>query len=113
MTQYMTADEIDDDLRQRLIQTARRKVTVTYSELSPEAPRAIWPMLDQVNRYEVAEGRPMLTAVVVTKEARKPGIGFFTQARTLGRFDGNNWDDFWQRELQEVWDYWNDGKDSG
>ena len=101
------------DLRQRLIQVARRKATVTYSELSPSAPRAIGRKLDQIGSVELADGRPLLTAVVVTKETGKSGTGFFALAREWGRFDGNNWNAFWQQELQAVWDYWDDGPDQG
>ena len=98
------------DLRQRLIQVARRRETVTYGELCPSAPRAIGRKLDQIGSVELAEGRPLLTAAVVTKETGKSGAGFFALARAWGRFDGNNWDAFWRQELQAVWDYWDDGR---
>ena len=71
----------DDDLRRRLIQVARRKATVTYGELSPDAPRSLWHPLDRINAVEVAEGRPSLTAVVVNKDLSKPGNGFFGWVR--------------------------------
>ena len=105
---HRAPDETNYGLRQRLIEVAGRKATVTYSELSPTAPRAIGRKLDEINSVELAAGRPMLTAVVVTKETGKSSAGFFAQARAWGRFDGNNWDAFWQQELQAVWDHWGD-----
>ena len=98
--------EIDDNLRQRLIQVARRKATITYGELDPDAPRSLGTRLDPISNVEAAEGRPLLTAVAVNKDLRMPGAGFFTMAKDVGRFDGNDQDAFWRRELQAVWDYW-------
>lgn len=86
---------IDADLRQRLIQVARRKATVTYSGLSPAAPQSIGRKLDHIGSVDLAEGQPLLTAVAVTKKTGKSGTGFFALARAWGRFDGNNWDAFW------------------
>ncbi len=103
------SDDTDDDLRQRLIQVARRRETVTYGALSPSAPQSLWRPLDRINWVEHAEGRPLLTAVVVNKDRRRPGEGFFKMAKEMGRFDGNDWDAFWRRELQAVWDYWDEG----
>jgi len=45
-------------------------------------------MLDEINRYEHREGRPLLSAVVVVQEDNKPGEGFFKLARELGVFQG-------------------------
>ncbi len=101
------------DLRQRLIQVARREATITYGELCPSAPQSLWRPLDQINWVEHGEGRPLLTAVVVSKDRRRPGKGFFKMAKKMGRFKGNDREAFWREELQAVWDYWNDGPDQG
>jgi hypothetical protein len=63
-------------------------------------------VLDAINRAENAEGRPLLTAVVVIKETGMPGSGFFAYARELGLHTGSDDRAFWESELQRVHDYW-------
>lgn len=67
--------------------------------------------LDDINRYEVEQGRPFLSVVVVN-ETRMPGKGFFRLARELGlqRPDEDN-DTFVIRVRQEVFDFWKNNED--
>jgi hypothetical protein len=64
------------------------------------------PVLDEINRAENAEGRPLLAAVVIIKETGLPGAGFFAYARELGLHTGSDDRAFWESELQRVHDFW-------
>ena len=97
---------IDHDLRQRLIEVAKRMETISYSELRPEAPQTLAIPLDEINKYEQRDGRPLLSAVVIHKDDdRMPGVGFFRMAWELGQYKGEDPEQFWVRELERVWNY--------
>ena len=66
----------------------------------------IGALLDDINRIEHAEDRPLLSAVVVHKDTLIPGQGFFTLARDLGLFTGGDSDRFYIGELRRVHGYW-------
>ncbi|WP_448698909.1 hypothetical protein [Streptomyces avidinii] len=44
----------------------------------------MFPALEQVSRYEVEHGRPMLSALVVSEGSPAPSPGFADLARHLG-----------------------------
>ena len=102
----------------RLHEVARTRSTTSYSEIAPIAgidigdPHFGSPLgllLDDVNRIEFAQGRPLLSAVVILKGGNMPGRGFFDCARELRRYSGKGeLDDlgFWVEELRRVHDYW-------
>ena len=76
---------LDHDLRQRLIEVAKCRATVNYSELRPDAPQTLAVPLDEINRHEHREGRPLLSAVVTHKDGdQMSGDGFFRIAGSLG-----------------------------
>lgn len=100
-----------DELRK----VAAQGQTVFYSQVAEAAGLRvddpffdvrIGEKLDEVNRFEHAQGRPLLSAVVVSKEHNVPGGGFFTCAQELGLYDGEDKDDFWTTELAGVHDRW-------
>jgi hypothetical protein len=63
-------------------------------------------ILGEIVEDEVSAGRPMLSAVAVGVNG-KPGPGFFTLARELGRLtDGNDDWVFWASERDRVYDAW-------
>ena len=37
----------------------------------------IYHALDRISRHEVAESRPMLSAIVIAKDTKLPGAGFW------------------------------------
>ena len=82
-----------EEARQILVQRAREGRTIAYSELVGEVktvdiqPRsdALAMMLDGISRSEDAAGRGMLSALVIRKDKRMPGQGFFKLAKCLGR----------------------------
>jgi len=103
-------------IRDELIKVAKRKNTVTYDLLASRTTLSsfsnwfyvISDYLDEINRRETGEGRPMMTAVVVTKEDGVPGGGFWDCAfYTCKVWDGKgSKETFWEKELRRVWDYW-------
>ena len=64
------------------------------------------PLLDEVSRYEHGQGRPQLSVVVVREDIGRPGEGFFTLAKELGKFDGVDEDAFFVEELKAVHAEW-------
>jgi len=100
---------------EKLKDVARSQGIIYYSDIAPMAgldmdlPNdryTIGVILDDINRYERAQGGPMLSAVVVHKDSLKPGQGFFTLARSLGLLVGKDEDRFYIQELRKVHDYW-------
>jgi hypothetical protein len=63
-------------------------------------------ILGEISENEVQAGRPMLSAVAVGISGR-PGPGFYTLARDLGRLAaGEDELAFWERERQAVYEAW-------
>jgi hypothetical protein len=100
---------------QELIKVARKKSVTYYSDIAVLAGlnmdlqldrNKIGKLLDEINRYEHAAKRPLLSAVVVHKDEMIPGAGFFKLAQALGLFDGVDRDKFYIQELRRVHDYW-------
>jgi len=102
---------VHEPIYEKLKEVARVKTLTNYTEvgllvgLEPHNP-ILWGMLDDINRYEHQEHRPMLSAVVIVQADNKPGEGFFKLARDLGLFHGGDELTFWVKELNRVWNYW-------
>lgn len=79
----------------RLVTVARQPDgTIAYSEVgaligldmeNPADRNELSELLEEIVRAEVAEGRPMLSSVVIYKDGSGLGQGFFKLARELGR----------------------------
>ena len=102
-----------EEARQILIQCAREGGKITYSELAAELgtvrlepnSSAFHAIRDEISRSENAAGRGMLSALVIRKDKRISGLGFFRLARKLGReFDDKR--EFWKSESERVIDSW-------
>ena len=102
---------------EKLKEVARVKGLITYNGLNeklnlglnfdnPGDRKKIGEMLGEISDYEARQGRRMLSAVVYGQQDNKPGEGFFTLARELGFFHGDDELVFWISELQKVWDIW-------
>ena len=86
---------------------AKCRATVNYSELRPDAPKTLAVPLDEINRHEHREGRPLLSAVVTHKDGdQMSGDGFFRIAWELGEYQEGDPERYWRQELKRVWDYW-------
>jgi hypothetical protein len=126
----MTAlTSFERSLKRTLIDHARRAdpdkphdARLSYGELGLELdPEGLstYPMtrppfrglneaLGHVVRHEVEHGRPLLTALVVTKDTGSPGPGFAGLARELGLTVTHD-DEFAQQELERVVHFWAEG----
>ncbi len=104
-----------EGIYEKLKEVARTATVTYYSAIAPlagldmDSPNdryKIGAILDDINQHERELSRPMLSAVVVHKDTLMPGQGFFTLARALGLFIGNDRDKFYIQELRKVHDYW-------
>jgi hypothetical protein len=59
-------------------------------------------MLGGISGYEKECGRPLLSSVVVLKDTKMPGQGFFYFNETEMSDE-----EFWFKEIKKVWNYWN------
>ena len=97
-----------------MVKAARRRGMITYSDLfahlsrismQPHDPR-VHPFLEEIAVAEDAEGRGMLTVVVVHKTGdMEPGKGFYELAKRLGR-NATDLQKCWIAELHKVHAYW-------
>lgn len=94
-------------------ETAQAGTVITYGELAERieavsyAPnsRGLTDQLCAISRAENHAGRGMLSAVVIRKDRKKPGTGFFDLAQDLGR-EYSDEREFWEEELESVYDAW-------
>ncbi|MEV5368316.1 hypothetical protein ACWIG2_08075 [Streptomyces cellulosae] len=71
--------------------------------------RRMFPALGHVSAYEAEHGRPMLSALVVREDSRKPGSGYIQLARDCGIATEDEGDKFWEQQLAEVVRFWATG----
>ena len=100
----------------RLVQAARAREFVHYDELAKmlgvDMTNEHWAVqvgkvLDPVNEAEVAAGRPMLSAIEVSKDTMLPGKGFFMLGQQLRRTEpGEDEIGFAIRQIKRVHEYW-------
>ena len=112
-----------DQCREALIEWASRGALKTYKELSERVDAIPWPegphthegsqigwLLGQVAAREWAEGRPLLSAVVVTAGTREPSHGFFELAVELGELQrgasAERRHEFWATEVGRCFARW-------
>jgi hypothetical protein len=106
-------EEAKEEARQAIINSARKGATITYGDLASKitcisvGPHdfAIRHLLGEISTEEDATGRGMLSALVVMKEDGRPGTGFFTLAKELGR-NTKNPEEFWVKECSLVFKGW-------
>lgn len=106
------------ELKEILRRRAAERGMMPYSELSSKLTTILLPafgagmseMLGQVSEEEEAEGRGLLTVIVVHKYGdMEPGQGFYDLAEKLG-YDTSDKVKLWVRELHKVHDYWANGQ---
>ncbi len=97
-----------------LVRVAKARRTITYGELAEKLhlgiARNTAHYLNEVGEIEIANGRPLLTAVVGSKEKRMSGEGFFALARQNRLSNNTDRRTFWENELRKVHDYWSQQK---
>lgn len=105
---------------EKLVEIARDQDTVPYAEVAewvglnmtrPDHRNRMSVLLDEISSSEHAQGRPLLSAVVVHGEggeaAGMPGQGFFSLGKRL-KLQAPDEDKvtFFAKELRRVQDYW-------
>jgi hypothetical protein len=106
----------DQAVRDRLVVAARDRQLIVYLDLAklmgidtdnPHFAAQVGKVLDRLNQDEVANGRPMLSAIVVSKDTMLPGRGFFNLGEQLRlTVPGEDEVAFAVRQIQLVHDYW-------
>ena len=103
-------------IRERLIEKAKARELIEYGEFinghygvarGQGAPWQIGTVLGEICKNERSQGRPLLCAICVLKSTGMPSKGFwkgptYEQARKRGVSK----QDFWESEVNEVYDYW-------
>jgi hypothetical protein len=107
---------VDDDLVAFLVDAARQGRTVSYTEAgaviglsmrNPNHRRVLGQHLGAISEQEALHGRPMLSAIVVHKGSKRLGSGFYQLGEELRlKSIGEDEDDFAERELRLVFEYW-------
>jgi hypothetical protein len=108
-------DEVRAEIRHILIDVARAKQVITYSELTSMLQTAylhyhsniLARLLVEIGAEEVQAGRVVLPALVVTKQTGLPGHGFFKLAVEHG-CDVSDPEAYWCAAVKHVHDYWSD-----
>lgn len=108
-------EQIPEALMEKLRATARLQDVTYYSDIAPLLGidigneyfgALVGRVLDRVNRREFAENRPLLSAVVVSKETGSPGRGYYGCAKDIRRHTGKSDEAAWLDELKSVYSYW-------
>ncbi|MEZ4669073.1 MAG: hypothetical protein R3E39_14295 [Anaerolineae bacterium] len=119
MAQKILADAkwsaLREEMRQIMVETARRGQLITYSELCAALKTAylhyhspiLVRLLTEVGRSEVQAGRPVLPAVVVGKQSGIPGPGYFKVGEGDAEAEGHvEPKAMWEADLEQVFEYW-------
>ena len=104
-----------ETIRNKLIDTARKKICITYSEVGSLINLDMNESLDrnklayiigEISKAEHNEGRPMLSALVVHKDNKICGVGFFKLAKELGLHTYKEDIEFLGKECKKLYEYW-------
>lgn len=106
-------------VRDALIEAARDRRLLTYPDVAAimglpgagyDMGRKVGAMADAINRFERDAGRPMLSALIVQTQSRRPGEGFYACAIQFGRATGFADDAskraFWESERDKGYAEW-------
>lgn len=93
------------DIRDLLIQAAKAGEVVYYMGLGLARGKALGQALAEIADYEREAGRPMLTAVAVSKTKGMPNEGFWALPN-VPRLNDHQRPLYWAREFVKVVDYW-------
>ncbi len=95
-----------EDIRQRLIQAARVGEVVFYQDLGVGRGKVLGQILSDVSEYEHDKGRPLLSAIAVSKVKGMPNEGFWNIAPVPYALPNKQRPVYWARELMKVIDGW-------
>lgn len=94
------------DIRDRLIDTARKGEVIFYSDLHIGRGKGAGIILGDICEYEHSNRRPLLTAIVVNKATGMPSIGFWGLSAIPSNLTDKQRPVFWAKELIKVINYW-------
>jgi hypothetical protein len=110
-------------IRDRLIFAAKRGDVVNYADLAEATGREMkgphWAVhigriLGRISTQEAEDGRPLLSAIVVSRDSKLPGEGFFTLGQELQKVErGEDESAFARRQMRRVYEYWQAKGQSG
>jgi hypothetical protein len=99
----------------KLTEVAKKGTVIYESDLAkaasmnmslPHERRELDRLLDEINSYEREQGHPVLSAVVIQKDSHMPNRHFFEFCRDIGLLKGADEDEFYIRELRNVYVFW-------
>ena len=102
------------EAKELLIARAKLRGMMPYSEIATNIKavqlqahdKRLFDLLGELSEEEHAEGRGMISAMVVHKTGdMEPGEGFFELAVKLGS-DTSDKTKFWVEELKKIYAYW-------
>jgi hypothetical protein len=108
-------------VRDFLIKIAKAEDVITYGELCKAQYKdlnyelitdqyKLFESLTSISEYENAQGRPLLSVLVVKETTKVPGGGFFKMASRLKKYNGDEGKDaraaFFKSELEHTYTYW-------
>lgn len=94
------------DIRNKLIQVARKGEVIFYLELGIGRGQAAGKILGEICEYEYSQGRPLLSAIVVNKATGMPSEGFWGLSAIPRNLTDRQRPVFWAKELVKVINYW-------
>ena len=94
------------DIRKKLIEAARTGEVIFYLELGVGRGRKLGQILGEISEYEHEQGRPLLSAVAVSRVKGMPNPGFWTLPSVPPGLTERQCPVFWARELVKVLDWW-------
>jgi hypothetical protein len=94
------------DIRRRLIEAAKAGEVIFYRELGIGRGRKLGQILGEISEYEHDQGRPLLSAVAVSRVKGMPSPGFWTLSSVPPGLTERQCPVFWARELVKVLDWW-------
>jgi len=106
---------MNNTIYEKLKGIAKTQDITTYSDIAPLAGldmgrqddrNRIAEILGEISRHEHTLGSPMLSVVVVHRANNIPEQGFFTIARELGLYRGNDDLLFFTEGLWKVHEFW-------
>ena len=112
------SDPTEAEIRYILVNVARVKGLITYSELVKRVKNykmnpnivTLANKLTSISKREHALGRGLLSAVVIRKKMPEqgiPGSGFFNRLAPFLKCRGQTKRVCWQRHLDQVYNAWN------
>lgn len=108
---------MNDVIYQRLLQAARERRFVSYTDLTAaiglsisdaSGLNAFGEILEEIADYELTNKRPLLAAIIVNENNNMPGNGLFDYAKRKGLMKPKDKDrlGFFLQEAKKVHDFW-------